>query len=105
MSWSDVAAIQTYDVGDRDLSWRADARLRFTEVLSTDVVGESCFSSLTIINAASRAFAVGTVLDKPYGGVAEPAVPIVLGISQPELRPLAPTRRCSLIRSMSPNVV
>jgi hypothetical protein len=63
------------------LSGWTDARLRLTEVFAADVVGESCFSSLTIINAASRALSVLAVFDEPDGGMREPPGSVVLGLS------------------------
>jgi hypothetical protein len=82
-----------------------DARLHVGEVLTPDVGGECRFSSSTISNAASRAFAVFAVLDEPHGGMGEPPGTIVLGSPQPEARSFASTRHCPLMRSMFCNVV
>jgi hypothetical protein len=57
--------------------------LRVGEVLAPDVAGERCFSSLTIIDAAARAFPVSTVLDEPGGGVGLSAGFVMLGLAQP----------------------
>jgi hypothetical protein len=100
-----VAPVQGYDVGDGDLSEWTEARFRVGEVLASDVAGERRLSSSTIICAASRAFSVFTVLDDPNGDMGKLAVSTVLGIPQPEARPLASTRHRVLMRSMLARVV
>jgi hypothetical protein len=100
-----IAPVKSYDVGDRDVSGRTDARLRGREMFAPDVAGECRLSSSTIICAASCAFAVSAVLDEPHSGMGEPAGSIVLRSTQPQVWPFASTRHSALISSILRSVV
>ena len=92
-------------VGDRDGSWITGAA-RTVEPFLRNVFGEKLDSPFTIVNAASSALLVSTIVaDEPHGLVGDRPGFVSPLAAEPESRSFGCFRHSSLIRSIAASVV